>query len=66
MMSQHFRLKLELSGTMDKRLKHAKNQFSVPGSFFNQFVTYIYIYVNRVLIVRMIEYSYFESIIVKS
>ena len=34
---------------------HAKNKLSTSGSFFNQFVTYIYIYtnINRVLIVRI-------------
>ena len=29
----------ELSGAIAKGLPHAKNQLSVPGSFFNQFVT---------------------------
>ena len=38
MMSRHFRLNSEFSGAIAKRLRHAKNQFSVPGSFFNQFV----------------------------
>ena len=54
MMSQHFALNSELTGAIAKRLPHAKNQPSAPGSFFNQFVTdiYIYIYNNRVLIVR--------------
>ena len=56
MMSQHFRLSSELTGAIAKRLPHAKNQLSTPGSFFNQFVTDIYIYkyihINRVLIVR--------------
>ena len=42
MMSRHFRLRSELSGAIAKRLPHAKNQLSVPGSFFNQFVTDIY------------------------
>ena len=44
MMSRHFRLSSELTGAIAKRLPHAKNQLSTPGSFFNQFVTYIYIY----------------------
>ena len=44
MMSRYFRLKSELTGAIAKRLPHAKNQLSVPGSFFNQFVTDIYIY----------------------
>ena len=39
MMSGHFRLSSELSGVIAKRLPHAKNQFSVTCSFFNQFVT---------------------------
>ena len=39
MMSRHFRLSSELSGAIAKRPLHAKNQLSVPGSFFNQFVT---------------------------
>ena len=46
MMSQHFALSSELSGAIAKRLPHAKNQLSVPGSFFNQFVTEIYIYIQ--------------------
>ena len=45
MMSRHFRLRSELSGAIAKRLPHAKKQLSVPGSFFNQFVTDIYIYI---------------------
>ena len=45
MMSLHFLLTSELSGAIAKRLPHAKNQLSVPGSFFNQFVTDIYIYI---------------------
>ena len=41
-MSRHFRLKSELSGAIAKRHPHAKNQFSVPGSFFNQrYILYI-------------------------
>ena len=43
MMNRHFRLKSELSGAIAKRLPHAKNQLSTPGSFFKQFVTDIYI-----------------------
>ena len=57
MMSRHFGLSSELSGAIAKRLLHAKNQLPAPGSFFNQFVTeiyiYIYIHINRVLIVRI-------------
>ena len=45
MMSGHFGLSSELAGAIAKRLPHAKNQPSTPGSFFNQFVTYIYIYI---------------------
>ena len=58
-MSSHFRLRSELSGIIAKRLPHAKNQLSVPCSFFNQFIKDIYIYlhtdihINRVLIVRI-------------
>ena len=44
MMSRHFALSSEHTGAIAKRLPHAKNQVSVTGSFFNQFVTYIYIY----------------------
>ena len=44
MMSQHFHLSSELNGAIAKRLPHAKNQLSVLGSFFNQFVTEIYRY----------------------
>ena len=40
----HFRLSSEINGAIAKRPPHAKNQFSAPGSFFNQFVTDIYIY----------------------
>ena len=64
MMSRHFTLSSELTGAIAKRLPHAKNQPSTPGSFFNQFVTDIYIYIyiythiytnnNRVLIVRIV------------
>ena len=42
MMSRHFALSSELTGAIAKRLPHAKNQPSMPGSFFNQFVTAIY------------------------
>ena len=42
-MSRHFRLRSELSKAIAQRLPHAQNQLSVPGSFFNQFVTEIYI-----------------------
>ena len=42
MMSRHFALSSEPSGPIAKRLPHANNQLSAPGSFFNQFV-YIYI-----------------------
>ena len=45
MMSRHFGLSSELTGAIAKRLPHAKNQLSVPDSFFNQFVTDIYIYI---------------------
>ena len=38
-MSEHFRLRSELSRAIAKRLPHAYNQLSMPGSFFNQLVT---------------------------
>ena len=43
-MSGHFRLSSELTGAIAKKNPHAKNQLSVLGSLFNQFVIYIYIY----------------------
>ena len=43
MMSRHFGLSSELTGAIAKRLTYAKNQLSGPDSFFNQFVTDIYI-----------------------
>ena len=45
MMSGHFALSSELTGAIAKILPHAKNQLSMTGSFFNQFVTDIYIYI---------------------
>ena len=45
MMSRQFALSSELGGAIAKRIRHAKNQLSAPGSFFNQFVTEIYIYI---------------------
>ena len=54
MMSRHFTLSSELTGAIAKRLPHAKNQLSAAGSFFNQFVTdiymYIYIYTQKPLL----------------
>ena len=47
MMSRHFRLRSEHSGAIAKSLTNPKNQLSVPGSFFNQVVNDIYIYVYR-------------------
>ena len=44
MISRHFGLSSELTGAIAKKLSHAKFQLSAPGSFFNQFVTDIYIY----------------------
>ena len=44
MMSRHFALSSELTGAIAKRLPDAKNQHCMTGSFFNQFVTDIYIY----------------------
>ena len=47
MMSLQFPLSSELTGAIAKRLSHAKNQLSVPDSFFNQFVTDIDIYIYK-------------------
>ena len=41
MMSRRFRLRSEPSGAIAKT-PTCQNQLSVPGSFFNQFVTEIY------------------------
>ena len=46
MMSRHFGLNLELTGTIAKRLPHAKNHLSLTSSFFNQFDIDIYRYIN--------------------
>ena len=48
MMSRDFALSPEFSGAIAKRLSHAKNQLSVPGSFFNQFVTELYTYIRSI------------------
>ena len=53
MMSRHFGLRSELSGAIAKRLPHAKNQLSVPFSFFNQFVTDIYIYTSTLCLLAL-------------
>ena len=45
-MNHHIRLSLELTGAIAKELPHAKNQLSGPDSFFTQFITEIYIWVN--------------------
>ena len=42
-------MRSELSEAIAKRLLHAKNQLAVPGSFFNQFVAYIYIYIQTLI-----------------
>ena len=47
MMSRHFALSSELTEAIAKKLLHAKNQLSGTGSFFNQFVTDIYIDIDR-------------------
>ena len=63
MMSRHFRLSSELAGAIAKILPHAKNQLSAPDSFFNQFVTDIFIYthtyinINQVLIVVQARFA---------
>ena len=61
MMSRHFALNSELPEAIAKKLPHAKNQPSAPGSFFNQFVTDIYIYsrtsVIRTSVIRTLQLS---------
>ena len=52
MMSRHFHLSSELTGAIAKTLPHTKNQLSVPDSFFNQFVTDIYIYIYKQTIIE--------------
>ena len=64
-MSRHFRLSSELGGAIAKRLPHAKNQLSVPGSFFNQFVTDIYIYVYIYSRLRLIGSHRSEDILAR-
>ena len=56
-MSRYFRLSSELSGAIAKRSTHAKNQLSVPGSFFNQFVTDIYMERYRYTVNSVSTYS---------
>ena len=53
MMSRHFRLSSELTGAIAKRLPHAKNQLSAPGSFFNQFVTDVYKYTTALRLLAL-------------
>ena len=55
MMSRHFALNSELTGVIVKILPHGKNQLSAPGSFFNQFVTDIYIYIYIYICNELIE-----------
>ena len=59
-MSRDFALSSELSGAIIKRLPHAKNQLSGPDSFFNQFVTEIYILTikTRLMFVCLCIYIY--------
>ena len=60
MMSRHFGLNSEISGGIDKRLPHAKNQLSAVGSYFNQFVTDIYrVYHKCCLVVELPKQSYY-------
>ena len=49
--SMHLKIGMssELSGAIAKRLPHAKNQLSAPGSFFNQFVTEREIYTQTLI-----------------
>ena len=61
MMSRHFCLSSELTGAIAKRLPHAKNQLSGPDSFFNQFVTDIYIY--KYIYIYIYIYSHVQPLI---
>ena len=63
MMSRHFRLSSELTGAIAKRPPHAKNHHSVPGGFFNQFVTDIYIYTYTT---RTTVFAHFMFIILRA
>ena len=59
MMNRHFRLSSELTGAIAKKLPHAKNQLSGSHSFFNHFVTDIYIYILVYIYIdinRLIEF----------
>ena len=58
MMSRHFALNSEHIGAIAKRLPHAKNHPSAPGSFFNQFVTDIYIYIYISLLLKLDDCIY--------
>ena len=60
MMSRHFLLSSEVTGAIAKRIPHAKNQHSVPSSFFNHFVTdiYTYIYIHILTIKTRLMYIY--------
>ena len=58
MMSRHFRLNSEISGVIAKRLSHTKNQLSAPGSYFNQFVTEIYILTIKTQLMFVCLYIY--------
>ena len=60
-MSRHFRLSSELTGAIAKRLPHAKNQLSAPGSFFNQFVTDIYIYIYIQILIEFYSKDLFSA-----
>ena len=44
MMRRDFHLRAEISRAIAKRLPHAKNQLSMPGSLINQFNTDTYVY----------------------
>ena len=62
MMSRHFALSSELTGAIVKRLPHAKNQPSTPRSFFNQFVTEIYILTIKTRLLYIYIYIYISLI----
>ena len=58
MTSRQFRLSIELTGAIGKRLPHAKSQLSAPGSFFNQFVK---IYILTIKTRLMFVFIYIQA-----
>ena len=62
MMSRHFCLSSELTGAIAKRPPHAKNLLSVPGSFFNQFIADIFIYVCIYVMDQSVNWTRFVNL----